>query len=121
MRWLRAVIARLLGLQTQHLDSHAQPTQTAGHALPEPTAQAGNKPSAQATQRRPRPRPQLPAQPRSQKKPKSVSSTSAASKDTSKKPKAVATAKSRKAAGNFSQTPASGTRPHAKRQPKPKH
>jgi hypothetical protein len=117
MRWLRAVIARLLGLQTQHLDSHAQPTQTAGHALPEPTAQAGNKPSAQATQPQRR---SSPAQPRSQKKPKSVSPTSVVSKDTSKKPKPVATAKSRKAAGNFSQTPASGTRPHAKRQPKPK-
>ena len=118
MRWLRAAIARLLGLPTQHLDNPVLLTQTVGHALPEPIAQVGNKPSAQATQRRPRL--QLPAQPRSQKKPKSVNPTSAASKDTSKRPKPVATAKSRKAAGNFSQTPVSGTRPHAKRQPKPK-
>jgi hypothetical protein len=119
MRWLRLAIARLLGSPTPSMvEAPVQPTQTVGHVPPELTTLAGNKPSAQATQRRPRL--QLPAQPRSQKKPKSVSPTSAASKDTSKKPKPVATAKSRKAAGNFSQTPVSGTRPHAKRQPKPK-
>ena len=49
MRWLKAVIARLLGLQTRPLDSHAQPTQTVGRVRPERTQQHGSQLSAQPT------------------------------------------------------------------------
>jgi hypothetical protein len=111
MRWLRAAIARLLGLQTQHLGSPVQPTQTAGLVPPEHTHQVGNKPSAQDTQPQRR---SSPAQQPSQKKPKAARQTTAVSKGSGKKQEPAPTAKSRKAAGSSSPTPARRTRQHAK-------
>jgi hypothetical protein len=49
MLWLKAVIARLLGLQTRPLDSHAQPTQTVGRVSPVRTQQHGSQLSAHPT------------------------------------------------------------------------
>ena len=113
MRWLRLAIARLLGLQTQHLGNPVPPTQTAGPVGPEPIAQTGSKPSVEEdTYLHPLPRP--PARPRSRKKPKPVQSTSQASSGTSKKQKAAQTDKSPTSGGNSTQTPARRTRRHAK-------
>lgn len=55
MRWLRAAIARLLGIPTEQVlsPSTAQQTQTAGPANPEHITPHGNKPSAQPTVPRP--------------------------------------------------------------------
>jgi hypothetical protein len=118
MRWLRAAIARLLGLPTPSMEAlHVQPTPTAGPASPELITPVGNKPSAQVT----KPRRQSPAQVASPKKPKSASQTTPVSKGSSKKQKPAPTAQSRNSAGNSTPTPASGTRPHVKRQQKPKH
>ena len=111
MRWLKAAIARLLGLPTQPLDNPAQLTPTAGPVLQEPTQPRGNKRSAPATNPR---RQSSPAPQPSQKKPKAAKSTTQVSKGTSKKPKPAPTAKSRKAAGSSSPTRASKTRQHAK-------
>jgi hypothetical protein len=103
MRWLRLAIARLLGLQTQHLGNPVQPTQTAGPVDPEHMTQAGSKPSAEDTH--PRPHLPQPAQPRSRKKPKVVQLTSQGLSGTSKKQKPVQTGKSPTTGGNSTQTP----------------
>jgi hypothetical protein len=54
MLWLKRVIARLLGHQTQPLDKPVPPTQTAGLANKVRTPQAGNKPSAVASTKPPK-------------------------------------------------------------------
>jgi hypothetical protein len=100
---LRA-IARVLGFQTQPSETPVQPIQTVGPVRLGRTTPAGNQPSVQDTN----PLPQLsPVRPRSQKKPKPAQQTTQASKDTSKKQKPVATAKSRKQPGSSTPTPAS--------------
>lgn len=118
MRWLRAVIARLLGVQTLQEPTPVLPTQTAGHVPPERTAPVGNKTSARAT--KPQRQSQSPAQVASPKKPKAVRQTTPVSKGSSKKQKPAPTVQSRSSAGNSTPTPASGTRPHVKRQQKRK-
>ena len=111
MRWLKAVIARLLGTTTPPMDNLAQPTQTVGLASKEPTTPRGNKRSApRSTQRQS----QSPAQPRSPKKPKAVQSTKVASKGTSKKQEPATTTRSRKADGNSTPPAVSKTRRHVK-------
>ena len=52
MRLLKAVIARLSGttMEQDRTQTTVEPTQTAGLVSPEPTAQLGNKPSAETTQ-----------------------------------------------------------------------
>jgi hypothetical protein len=113
MRWLRAAIARLLGIPTEQVlsPSTAQQTQTAGPASKELTPPRGSKRSAPtSTQRQPR----SPAQPRSPKEPKAAPSTSPASKGSGKKQEPAPTGKSRKAVGSSSPTPARRTRQHAK-------
>mgnify|MGYP006963608309 CR=1 FL=1 len=111
MRWLKRVIARLLGIQTQPLEVPVQPTPTAGPASKEPTTPRGSKRSAQTSTR---PRQSSLAQPRLQKKQKAVQSTTAASKGTSKKQGPALTGKSRTTAGSSTPTRASKTRQHAK-------
>jgi hypothetical protein len=117
MRNIMRAIARLLGFQTQSTDNPVPLTPTAGPAPQMPTHKAGNQPSVQDTNL---PLQSSPARPRSQKKPKPVQQTTQASKDTNKKQKPVATAKSRKHPGSSTPTPASKTRQHAKQAAKPK-
>jgi hypothetical protein len=74
MLWLKRVIARLLGHQTQPLDNHAQPTQTVGPVSKVRTRQAGNKPSAVASTK-----PLKSATPKSNSKRNSAQSTKVAS------------------------------------------
>ena len=106
MRWLRLAIARLLGLQTQHLDNPVPPTPTAGPVDPEHMTQAGSKPSVAGTQPQP---PSSPVPVRSQREQKAVQSITRASKNTSKKQRPVLTDKSRATGGNSTQTPARPT------------
>ena len=117
MRNIMRAIARLLGIQTKRSEVPVLQTQTVGPVRLGRTTQAGNQPSVQDIN----PLPQSsPAQPRSQKKPKPAKQTTQAAKDTSKKQKPVATAKSRKQPGSSTPTPASKTRQHAKQTVKPK-
>ena len=95
----------------------ATPTQPAGLVPQEPTTPDGKVTSALDTQNQ---RLLSPARPRSQKKQKPAQSTIQASKNTSKKQKPVATAKSRKVDGSSTPTPASKTRQHVKQAAKPK-
>jgi hypothetical protein len=106
MSWLKRVIARLLTIQTQPLVVLVQPMPTAGLAPQTPTTKAGNKRSVATTKRQ---RQLSPAQQASQKKPKVAKSTTAVSKDSSKKPKPVQTARSRTTAGNSTQKTARQT------------
>jgi hypothetical protein len=54
MSWLKRVIARLLGLQTQPLDKPVPQTQTAGLANKVRTPQAGNKRSVATSTKLPK-------------------------------------------------------------------
>jgi hypothetical protein len=117
MSWLKRVIARLLGHQIQPLEAPVLPTQTAGLANKAHTQQVGNKRSVATSTK---PRKSLPVQQPLPKKQKSAKPTTAVSKDSSKKPKAVQTAKSRTTAGNSTQTVAPRTRQAAKPAPKRK-
>jgi hypothetical protein len=117
MLWLKRVIARLLGTQTQPLDNLVQPTQTVGLVSKELTTPVGNKRSAQTSTQRQR---QSPVRQPSPKKPKAVKSTTAALKGTNKKQEPVQTAKSRKVVGNSTPIPVSKTPLHAKLKAKPK-
>jgi hypothetical protein len=117
MLWLKRVIARLLGTQTQLLDNPVQPTQTAGLAHQTPITKTGNKRSVVATKR---PRQSLLAQPASPKKPKAAKSTTAASKGSNKKQEPVQTAKLQTTAGNSTRTVARQTPQAAKSAPKAK-
>jgi hypothetical protein len=113
MFWLKRVIARLLGKTTaqEHFKTTAQPMQTAGRAHQERTTRAGSKRSVRDIQLQPQ---LLPARPPSQKKQNPVKSTTVESKDSSKKQKPVATAKSRTSAGSSTQTAARKIRQHVK-------
>jgi hypothetical protein len=99
MRNIMRAIARLLGFQTQPLETPAQPTPTAGPASQVRTRQAGNKRSAATT----KPRPQ---------------SKSATKKPSSKRKAAPSTsaAKSRKAEPKPAQT-TSGKRGRPRKTP----
>lgn len=116
MRWLKRVIARLLGHTTKPSDSLAPQTQTVGLVNQEPITPRGNKRSVQAT----KPQSKSPAQPRSQKKQKPAKSTTQASKDTSKKQEPAQTVKSRTTGGNSTRTRVSKTPQRAKSAPKRK-
>ena len=117
MRNLLRAIARVLGFQMQPSETPVLRTQTVGPVRLGRTTQAGNQPSVQDTN----PLPQSsPVRPRSQKKPKPAQQTTQASKDTSKKQKPVATAKSQSSRGSSTSTPASKTRQHVKQAAKPK-
>ena len=104
MRNIMRAIARLLGFQTQSTDNPVPLTPIAGPAPQMPTHKAGNQPSVQDTNL---PLQSSPARPRSQKKPKPAQQTTQASKDTNKKCKPVATAKSQYNRGSSTPTPAS--------------
>ena len=115
MRWLKAVIARLIGLLTRTRGiAIALPTPAAGPVSQELMTQLGKAISAMES-----PQPQLsPAKPASPKKPKAAQRTSAASKSTSKKSKPAATAKSPRSRGSSTQTPAPKTLQPVKQVPK---
>ncbi len=100
-------IAQLLGLTTQPTDSPAQPTQTAGRALQEPTRPRGNKRSVATT--KPRKSPSATKKPSS--KPKAAQSTKAASSRKAE-PKSAQAESGR--SGKQPATPARRTRQHAK-------
>jgi len=117
MFWLKRVIARLLGHQIPPLEAPVEQTQTAGLANKVHTTQAGNKRSVATPTKH---RKSLPVQQPSPKKPKVAKPTTAVSKDSSKKPKPVQTAKSRTTAGNSTQTAVRPTPQAAKSAPKRK-
>ena len=96
MLWLKAVIARLLGLQTRPLDSHAQPTQTVGRVSPARTQQHGNQLSAQPTN----------AKTELKRKPKRAQSTTQAS---SRKQELTSAGQTPIPRGQQAQTPVSKT------------
>ena len=117
MRWLRAVIARLIGLLTRTRGTAtALPTPAAGLAPLEHMMRLGSRTSAMESL----PPLQLLAKAASPKKPKAARRTSAASKSTSKKPSVAQTEKSPSSRGNSTQTPASRTPQPALPESKPK-
>ena len=103
MRNIMRAIARLLGLQTQPTDSHAQPTQTAGLVHQEPIQPRGNKRSVATT--KPRKSPSVTKKPSS--KPKAAQSTSVG-KSRKAAPKSAPAVRGQ--TGKQSATPASKTR-----------
>jgi predicted lipid-binding transport protein (Tim44 family) len=106
MRLLKLVIARLLGLITQPSVNPVPPMPTAGPVSKEPTAQRGNKRSAQVSTK-----PRKSATPKSSSKPKAAQSTSAGS---SRKAALKSAPAERGQSGKQRKTPVRQTRQHAK-------
>lgn len=98
MRWLKAVIARLLGTTTaqEPLQAIAQPTQIAGRVSPEPTQPHGKPLSAQPTN----------AKTELKRKPKRAQQTTRAS---SRKQEHSSVGQTPTLAGQQAQTPVSKT------------
>lgn len=106
--WLKAVIARLLGTQTQPSDNPVQPTQTVGHVLQEPTAPAGSRRSALTT-----PHVQTESKPKRSRARKTTTEASSKQERSSAKRTAIQV-------GSQAATPAHQTQQPAKRGRKPK-
>jgi hypothetical protein len=106
MLWLKRVIARLLGTQTQPLDNPVQPTQTVGLVSKELTTPVGNKRSAQTFTRQ-----RQSVTPKSSSKRKAAQSTSA---ESSRKAEPKSAPKTSGANGKQRKTPVRQTPQHAK-------
>jgi hypothetical protein len=112
MSWLKRVIARVLGIQTQPLDNHVPPTPIVGLANKEPTTKRGNKRSAQTSTPQ-----RQPATPKSNSKRLVAQPTTPAS---SRKAKPKLVQPEHGPIGKQQTTPAPRTRQHAKQAPKRK-
>lgn len=108
IRWLKRVIARLLGMRTQRSDSPVLRTQTVGPVLLGRTRQAGNKRSALTT---------APAQTEQKPKRSRARKTTA---EASSKPERTSAKRTAIQVGQPQETPASPTPQPAKRGRKPK-
>lgn len=108
IRWLKAVIARLLGSKAASTETSVQPTQTAGLASQEPTQRRGNKRSALTT-----------APVATEPKPKRSRARSTTA-EASSKPERTSVKRTAIQVGQLQETPASPTRQPAKRGRKPK-
>ena len=107
MRWLKLVIARLLGTTTQPLEAPAQQTQTVGLANKELTTSVGNKRSVRTTKSQP-------AKQKSKPKSKVAQSTKAVSSRKPKQKPAQQAVKASGANGSQPRTHASKTPQHVK-------
>lgn len=106
--WLKRVIARLLGTQTQPTDSPVQPTPTAGLVSQEPTVRPGSRRSALTT---------APVQTESKPKRSRARQTT---QEVSSKPERTNAKRTAIQPGKQAATPAPQTRQPAKRVRKPK-